>query len=221
MYIHHLSILTTLASVRCLKQNYFSYIGSLWQLKYILSKLVYYPWELFSCYAQHSHIQHSAFLSTCTYCHQQSHITVLYTCALMSLLIWYQCIPLYVCLHIISYLSWIPQPHNVPVQHPVWHPWVFVMTSFVYGMYRWPMDHTVIFSFLDWSPHCFSDDYFFFQLTDWPPWYMTVLLSYLTCPDVDQPVSSHCATWSVSQGTVAISLWIILVLIFPWQVFCI
>ena len=37
-------------------------------------------------------------------------------------------------------------------------------TSFVYGMYRWSTDLTVMFSFLDWSLSCFSDDYFFFWL---------------------------------------------------------
>ena len=92
-------------------------------------------------------------------------------------------------------------------------------TGFAYRMYRWPTDLTVTFSFLDWSPCCFSDDYFFFQLTNLPPWYTTVLLSYPTHPDVGQPVSSPCITQSVSQGTVAISPQIILVLVFPWQVF--
>ena len=94
-------------------------------------------------------------------------------------------------------------------------------TSFVYGMYRWPRDLMVTFSFSDWSPCCFSDDYFFFQLTNLPPWYATVPPCYLTRPNVGRPVPSHCTTQSVSQGTVAVSLRMILVFVFPWQVFCI
>ena len=39
-------------------------------------------------------------------------------------------------------------------------------TGFTYGTYRWPMDLIVMFSFLDWSPCCFSDDHFIF-LTYW------------------------------------------------------
>ena len=92
-------------------------------------------------------------------------------------------------------------------------------TGFAHGMYRWPTDLIVTFSFLDWSPHCFFDDYFFFQLTDLPPWYVTVSPSYLTHPDVCWPVSSHCAMQLVSQETVAISPQMILVLVFSWQVF--
>ena len=116
--------------------------------------------------------------------------------------------PMSLCNHLLTPLTLVG-----PINQS--HHW----TSFAYGMYRWPMDVTVTFSFLDWSPCCFSDDYFFFWLTNSPPWYVTALLSYPTHPDTGQPVSSHCAMWSVSQGTVAISPQMILVLVFPWQVF--
>ena len=66
-------------------------------------------------------------------------------------------------------------------------------TGFAYGMYRWPTDLAVTFSFLDWSLCYFSDNYFFFWLTNLPPWYATAPPSYPTCPDMGWPVSSHCA----------------------------
>ena len=72
-------------------------------------------------------------------------------------------------------------------------------TGFAHGMYRWPMDLIVTLSFLDWSPHCFSDESFFFQLTDLPLWYAAVAPSYPIHPNVGWPVPSHCAMWSVSH----------------------
>ena len=40
---------------------------------------------------------------------------------MMSLLIWYWCIPFYFCPYITFPLSWIPQPHDTPVQPPAFH----------------------------------------------------------------------------------------------------
>ena len=86
-------------------------------------------------------------------------------------------------------------------------------TSLAYGMYMWPMDPTAIFPFLDRSLHCFLRIFPLFYFANPMQWYTTALVSYLTCPDMGWPVSSHCTTWSVSQQIIAILLQMILVLI--------
>ena len=127
---------------------------------------------------------------------------------------------------------WIPQSHDAPLWHHAQHPWAFTIahshcptligpitnhtyhqTSFTYRMYMWPTDPAVTFPFLDRSPHCFLMIFSLFYFTDLPLWYPTAWLSYPTHPDAGWPVSSHCTTRSVSQGTVAILPRMILVLV--------
>ena len=63
---------------------------------------------------------------------------------LMSLLIWYWCIPLYFCLYITFPPSRIPQPRDAPVQPPVWHPPAFVITCSPRSPSLTPLIHRII-----------------------------------------------------------------------------
>ena len=62
----------------------------------------------------------------------------------MSLLIWYQHISLYFCLDITFSPSWIPQPHDAPVQPPVRHLWAFAITHSPHSPSLTPLIHHTI-----------------------------------------------------------------------------
>ena len=87
-----------------------------------------------SCLLTHQTTLHPPYpLLLGMYCHMSQHGTFMnlncqsyssktMTFPLMSLLIWYWCIPLYFCFYITFSPLQIPQPCNTPLWHPMWHP---------------------------------------------------------------------------------------------------